>query len=189
MRGCKARGARRIASDQASGSDNRVHPCGRPRGKQMMFMASEAMIFTAYIHSTSLSSPQLSDLPTDLAHREARVTIVTPNCNSMRVLRSWSMFCTSRCRSTSAIRHRALPPQQTPTYGRSRECRLPRHVGAVHARLHVHEVHDSQGLDKPAVARCESCRMSPHRGASVTVCRKLRCVHPQPRRLMACQNT
>ena len=32
------------------------------------------------------------------------------------------------------------------------------------------------------------CR-SPHRGASVTVCRKLRCVHPQPRRLMACQNT
>ena len=154
-----------------------------------MFMASEAMIFTAYIHSTSLSSPQLSDLPTDLAHREARVTIVTPNCNSMRVLRSWSMFCTSRCRSTSAIRHRALPPQQTPTYGRSRDCRLPRHVGAVHARLHVHEVHDSQGLDKPAVARCESCRMSPHRGASVTVCRKLRCVHPQPRRLMACQNT
>ena len=62
--------------------------------EEMMFMASEAMMFIAYIHSTSLSSPQLSDLPTDLAHREARVTIVTPNCNSMRVLRSWSMFCT-----------------------------------------------------------------------------------------------
>ena len=59
--------------------------------EEMMFMASEAMMFIAYIHS----SPQLSDLPTDLAHREARVTIVTPNCNSMRVLRSWSMFCTS----------------------------------------------------------------------------------------------
>ena len=66
--------------------------------EEMMFMASEAMMFIAYIHS----SPQLSDLPTDLAHREARVTIVAPNCNSMRVLRSWSMFCTSRCRSTSA---------------------------------------------------------------------------------------